>query len=71
MFAYAAIINERVSNITEGEGNVTDGCEAAAGQRRAVMMGYDDSCDRDAADANEGDYIEVDDKWHSDILRLK
>lgn len=34
------------------------------------MMGYDDS-DYDVADGNEGDYVEVDDKWHSDILRLK
>ena len=35
------------------------------------MMGYDDSRDRDVAGGNEGDYIEVDDEWHSDILRLK
>lgn len=34
----------------------------AAGQYSAVMMGYDDSCDHDVADDNEGDYIEVDDK---------
>lgn len=43
----------------------------AAGQRRAVMMGCDDSRDRDVAGSNEGDYVEVDDEWHSDILRLK
>lgn len=35
------------------------------------MMGDDDSCDQDVAEGNEGDYAEVDDKWHSDILRLK
>lgn len=43
----------------------------AAGQYRALMMGCDDSCNRDVADGNEGDYVEVDDKWHSDILKIK
>lgn len=28
----------------------------------AVLMGSDDSCYRDVADDNEGDYIDVDDK---------
>lgn len=40
-------------------------------QYSALMMGYDDSRDHDVADGNEGDYAEVDDKWHSDILRIK
>lgn len=34
----------------------------AAGQYRALMMGSGDSCNRDVADGNEGDYVEVDDK---------
>lgn len=35
------------------------------------MMGYNDSCNHDVSDGSEGDYVEVDDKWHSDILRIK